>query len=58
MSVMTDGNCIISGQKQNRMMDMGRHLKSMGAPTAVAVNINPNVCISIMQKKIKIKIRS
>lgn len=51
-------NCIISGPKQNSRMDMYRRLKSMDALIAAAVNIKQNVCISIMLKKIRIKIRS
>ncbi len=58
MSVMMEGNCIISGQKQNSMTDIYRRLKSMGALTVAAVNIKQDVCTNIIQKKIRIKIRS
>ena len=55
-----DSTCIpvIHNKRRYSMTDIYRRLKSMGALTVAAVNIKQDVCTNIIQKKIRIKIRS
>lgn len=51
-SAMTDGRCAIFGQKAKSRMATPRQWKYTAVRTAAAANINPNVFIDTMSKRI------
>lgn len=52
-SAMTEGKCILSARRPGNRMVIHRPLRCTVVPTAVDVNIKPDVCINITPKRMQ-----